>query len=114
VYVSIVKGKKVALRLKSLARHGLACRNTFESGSAWAALLGWLVGSEWARSHGAVDDRRSCSHAVGSGRWGTVLRWRATRLDGHLGETCAWDNTLLATVHLRAKRLRMMLVCEMA
>jgi hypothetical protein len=112
VYVNIVKeGLKVALRLKSLAWHGLACRDTFKSGSAWAALLGWLVGSEWARSHGAVDDRWRCSHAIRSGRRGTVLRWRAARLDGHLGETCAWDDTLLAAVHFCAECLGIMLVC---
>jgi hypothetical protein len=101
---------KVALHLKSLARHGLACRDTFERGSAWAALLGWLVGSEWARSHGAVDNGWRCGHAIGSGRRGAILRWRAARLDGHLGKTCAWDNTLLAAVHLCAECLDIKLV----
>jgi hypothetical protein len=101
---------KVALHLKSLAWHGLACRDTFESGSAWAGLLGWLVGSEWARSHGAVDNGWRCGHAIGSGRRGAILRWRAARLDGHLGKTCAWDNTLLAAVHLCAECLDIKLV----
>lgn len=99
------------LHLKSLARHGLACRDTFKGGSAWAALLlGWLVWGERARRHGAVDDWWRRGHAVGSGGWGTILGWWAARLDGHLGETCAWDDTLLAAVHLGAKCLGMELV----
>lgn len=102
---------KVALHLKSLAWHGLACRDTFEGWSTWAALLSWLIGSKWARSHGAVNDRGRCSHAVGSVGWGAVWRWRATRLDGHFGKTGAWDNTLLAAIHLCAECLGMMLVC---
>ena len=118
VNVNIVKGERlrvrVALHLKSLAWHGLACRDAFKSGSAWAALLGWLVWGERARCHGTVDDRWRRGHAVGSGGRRTVLRWRATRLDGHLRETCAWDNTLLAAVHLGAESLDIVLVCVLA